>query len=117
MCTSEAYKEKVSLKLLDLAIELNKVSKKLFSLKPCHMLVNYSNGEVEIILRREFGNSMDEDESSLLYRAPEVLLGFTESEASYVWSIGLLIDQVYHERPFYRKLNEILSHKSTSILI
>lgn len=68
---------------------------------------------MEIILRREFGNSVEEDENSLIYRAPEVLLGFTESESSYIWTIGLLIDEIYHDRLFYRKINEILSHKST----
>jgi hypothetical protein len=67
---------------------------------------------MEIILRREFGNSVEEDENSLIYRAPEVLLGFTESESSYIWTIGLLIDEIYHDRLFYRKINEILSHKS-----
>lgn len=46
LCTSDTYKNKVTLKLLELGIELNKVSKKLFSLKPCQVLVNYSNGEV-----------------------------------------------------------------------
>jgi hypothetical protein len=67
---------------------------------------------VEIILRQEFGNSTEDDETSLIYRAPEVLLGFNESEASYVWTIGLLIDHIYHEKVFYRKLNDVLSRKS-----
>ncbi len=57
ICTSGKYREKVAVKLLDLAIELNKVSKKLFSIRPCQILVNCINDEVEIILRREFGNS------------------------------------------------------------
>jgi hypothetical protein len=43
ICTSGKYRERVTVKLLDLAIELNKVSKKLFSIRPCQILVNYSN--------------------------------------------------------------------------
>jgi serine/threonine protein kinase len=43
-----------------------------------------------------------------------VLLGFQESEASYVWSIGIIIDQLMHDKPFYRKINEILSRKGIS---
>lgn len=76
ICAAGQYREKVALRLVELAMELNKFSKKLFSLKPCQMLVNWAGGAVEVILRREFGNSAEDDESSLIYRAPEVLLGF-----------------------------------------
>ncbi len=56
-----------------------KVSKKLFSLEPAQIIVTITSNQVEVILRREFGNSTEENEKSLIYRAPEVLLGFTES--------------------------------------
>ena len=65
------------------------------------------------MIRREFAEGREEDEGSLLYRAPEVLLGFAESEASYVWSVGIMMDQLFHAKPFYRKINEILSRKGT----
>jgi hypothetical protein len=113
ICSSGSYREKVAVTLLELAIELNRVSKKLFSLRPAQVLVNCVGEEVEIILRREFGSSAEEDESTLIYRAPEVLLGFNESEASYVWTIGLIIDHIYHEKLFYRKVNDVASRKST----
>ena len=33
-----------------------------------------------------------ESEYALFYAAPEVLLGFSESEQSYVWTVGLVLD-------------------------
>jgi hypothetical protein len=63
-------KAKFALKLLDLCLELVKVSRKFFSLKPCQMVVSGLEGEIEIIVRRDFGNTSEEDEKSLLYRAP-----------------------------------------------
>lgn len=52
ICAGSNYREKVACKLLDLAIELNKVSKRLFTLKPSQVLINWSNEEVDIVLRR-----------------------------------------------------------------
>ena len=68
---------------------------------------------VEIVIRRQFAEGKEEDDDSLLYRAPEVLLGFAESEASYVWSVGVIMDQVLHSRPFYKKINQIIARKGT----
>jgi hypothetical protein len=36
-----------------------------------------------------------------LYQAPEVLVGQPESIKSYSWSIGIMIDKLFHGRPYY----------------
>lgn len=45
-------KVKFILKLVDLCLELVKVSRKLFSLKPCQMMVSGLEGDIEIVVRR-----------------------------------------------------------------
>jgi hypothetical protein len=45
-------KARFLLKLIDLCLELVKVSRKLFSLKPCQMMVSGLEGEIEIVVRR-----------------------------------------------------------------
>jgi hypothetical protein len=36
-----------------------------------------------------------------LYQAPEVLVGQPESLKSYCWSIGIMIDKLFHGRLYY----------------
>jgi len=46
LLSNPVIRSKLVFKLFDLGIELVKVSKKLFSLKPCQMLVNNIEGEM-----------------------------------------------------------------------
>lgn len=46
------------------------------------------------------------------YQAPEVLVGQSESEKSLVWTIGVIIDELFVGRSFYQKFAEILGPKS-----
>ena len=52
-----------------------------------------------------------------LYQAPQVLVGQPESSKSYAWSIGIIIDKLFHGRIFYDKFGDILDHKGTYIFI
>lgn len=36
-----------------------------------------------------------------LYHAPEVLVGQPESPKSYSWSVGIIIDKLFHGRVFF----------------
>ena len=46
-----------------------------------------------------------------LYQAPEVLVGQPDSAKSVSWTIGIIIDKLFHGRLFYEKFADILSHK------
>lgn len=46
-----------------------------------------------------------------LYQAPEVLVGQPESPKSYSWTLGIIIDKLFHGRIFYEKFGDILDHK------
>ena len=48
-----------------------------------------------------------------LYQAPEVLVGQNESEVSYVWTFGVLIDLIFHEKLYFEKFADILNKKGT----
>jgi hypothetical protein len=52
-----------------------------------------------------------------LYQAPEVLVGQPESPKSYSWTLGIIIDKLFHGRLFYEKFGDILDHKGTLNLI
>lgn len=52
-----------------------------------------------------------------LYKAPEVLVGQSESERSLVWTLGVIIDELFVGKPYYEKFAEILGPKSTFYLI
>ena len=45
------------------------------------------------------------------YQAPEVLVGQPECAKSYSWSIGIIIDKMFHGQLYYEKFADILSHK------
>ena len=50
-----------------------------------------------------------------LYQAPEVLVGQPESNKSYSWTMGVIIDRLFHGRLFYQKFGDILDHKGTEM--
>ena len=62
-------------------------------------------------------NSQKPKDKIRLYQAPEVLVGQPESVKSYSWSIGIMIDKLFHGRLFYEKFADILSHKGIFIVI
>ena len=49
-----------------------------------------------------------------LYQAPEVLVGQPESAKSLSWTVGVIIDKLFHGRVYYEKFADILSHKGNS---
>lgn len=46
------------------------------------------------------------------YQAPEVLVGQSESQLSLVWTIGLIIDELFMGKVYYHKFADILGPKS-----
>lgn len=46
------------------------------------------------------------------YQAPEVLVGQSETESSLVWTLGLVIDELFTGKTFYNKFADILGPKS-----
>ena len=45
------------------------------------------------------------------YQAPEILLGSKEDEKSVVWSLGIIIDQLFTGGLFYQRLEDISDPK------
>ena len=54
-------------------------------------------------------------DKSRLYQSPEVLVGQPESFKSISWTIGIILDRLFHNRLFYEKFADILSHKGKTV--
>ena len=52
-----------------------------------------------------------------MYKAPEVLIGQSESEKSMIWTIGVIIDELFVGKPYYYKFADILGPKSNLYII
>jgi hypothetical protein len=52
-------KKIVILKLFGLSLELVKVNRKLFSLKPSQIMLSGLDSSIEIVVRREYGNNSE----------------------------------------------------------
>jgi len=52
-------------------------------------------------LRLTLAKNQKSKDKVRLYQAPEVLVGQPESAKSYSWSIGIIIDKLFHGRLFY----------------
>lgn len=50
------------------------------------------------------------------YQAPETLQGCKENEKSVVWSLGIIIDQLFTGEVFYQKLEDIISPKGKMLV-
>ena len=51
------------------------------------------------------------------YQAPEVIVGQAETEQSLAWTIGVMVDELFAGRCFFRKLTEIIGKSSIYILM
>ena len=55
-------------------------------------------------------------DKSLIYLSPEVLLSMNEMEHSYCWTLGVIIDEILNNRPYYTKIDEIVTRKGKFLL-
>jgi hypothetical protein len=63
----------------------------------------------QIALARTDIDEKYQDHNAKLYQAPEVLVGGTLTEKSLIWTIGVIVDEMFVGRRVFRKFSEILS--------
>lgn len=77
--------------------------------------MHYSSNNTDS-LRLTLAKKQKPNEKVRLCQAPEVLVGQNESAKSYSWSIGIIIDKLFHGRLFYEKFGDILEHKGKNFI-
>lgn len=80
------------------------------------LIYNFSTGDPSKIRLESINSKIKAKDKLKFYQAPEVLVGQSESEASLIWSLGLIIDELFLGRTFYNKFADILGPKSTEFL-
>jgi hypothetical protein len=107
----------LSLKLLEFGLDL--IKKNVFeALCPERIFILYFsiNAPHNMKITKTATMKGGKDKAKL-YQAPEVLVGQNESDVSYVWTFGVLIDLVFHERIYFEKFADILNKKGTFYFI
>ena len=79
-------------------------------------LVNFDEEDLNNFAIVKNEDSEGVKERLKFYQAPEVIVGQPESEKSLAWTIGVMVDELFAGRCFYRKLTEIIGPKSTHAL-
>jgi hypothetical protein len=104
----------LALKLLDFALSLHSEKKRMPALRPKLLHLRFPSPDLAALELSLAPPPREVEEEGLIYSSPEVLLGFNETGSSHCWSIGAILDELLHGRVFYRKFEEILSHKGTA---
>jgi hypothetical protein len=103
----------VSLKLIEFGIRMLE-EKQLENLCPEKIHIMHFNAYNTENMKFTLIKRQKPKEKVRLYQAPEVLVGQPESAKSYAWSIGIIIDKLFHGRLFYDKFGDILDHKGSA---
>lgn len=111
--TTLRQKLQLAVKLVDFALSIHSEKKRMPALRPKLLQLRFPSLEVGSLEVSLAPPPREVEEEGLIYSSPEVLLGFNETSNSHCWSIGAILDELLHGRVFYRKFEEILSHKGT----
>lgn len=73
------------------------------------MIKNYDPKNLDALEIGRASMKSKPHDSLVLYQAPEILLGEKENDKSLVWSLGIIIDQLFAGSLFYSSSEDIVS--------